>query len=495
MLSSKQMNMKNKFLILGLLLAFIVACDNLTDLNIDKKNPTSVSGESLFVSAEKNLVDQITATNVNYSAFRFFAQYWTETTYTEEANYDLHTRNCPQQHWDELFRRTLANLKESAKVIPTQFVYPTHDDTVARDNKLVIIEILSVYAYSVLVETFGNVPYSQALDVTILNPPYDDALTVYRDLIARLNTAIDNLDTSVGSFTADEDNIYNGDTEKWLKFANSLRLRMGLILSDVASESALAKSAIESSAAGAILDNADNATMEYQGAIPNTNPLYADQVASNRQDYLAANTIVDTMNAYNDPRRPFYFDDNVRDSVTNAVIYSGAPYGEATTYAKYSHVNDKMRLPTAIGTIMSASETEFLLAEAVEKGYNVGGTAAEHYTRAITLSILEWGGSQADADTYVAQPAVAYSTAAGTWQQKIGTQAWVALYNRGFEAWTSWRKLDFPLLYPGPSALSDIPVRYTYPVNEQTVNPDAYDQAAAAIGGDDVATKLFFDIH
>lgn len=489
------MNMKNKFLILGLMLAFITACSDLTDLNVDKKNPTTVPGELLFTSGEKNLVDQITATNVNYSAFRFFVQYWTETTYTEEANYDLHTRNCPQQHWDEIYRRSLANFKESAKFISAAELLPNHDDTVVRDNKLAIIEILTVYGYSVLVETFGNIPYTKALDVNILNPPYDDALTVYRDLLSRLNAAIDKLDPSVGSFTEDQDNINNGDVERWLKFANSLRLRMGLVLSDLPSEDGIARPAIVNSAANAILNNADNATMEYLPAIPNTNPLYADQVASSRQDYIGANTFIDSLNSLNDPRRPFFFDDNIKDSVTHEVIYVGGEYGHPETYGSFTHVNDKMRLPDAIGTIFSAAETEFLLAEAVEKGYAVGGTAAEHYTRAINLSILEWGGTQADADAYLAQPRVAYATADGPWQKKIGIQAWIALYNRGIEAWTSWRRLDYPGLVAPPSAFSDIPVRYTYPVNEQTVNPEAYDQAAAAIGGDDVATKLFFDVH
>jgi len=485
--------MKNKFLILGLMVAFFAACTDLTDLNVDKKNPTSVSGESLFVSAEKNMTDQIVNTNVNFNIFRFFVQYWTETTYTDECNYDLTTRNIPLQHWDELYRRSLANFKESAKLINNEVTF-TPEEAAAKINKLQIIEILSVYSYSVLVETFGNIPYSQALDVTELNPVYDDALTIYRDLLSRLNTAIGKIDASAGSFTGGEDNINNGDMARWLKFANSLRLRMGLILSDLPGEDGIARPAIVNSAAGAILDNADNATMEYLGAIPNTNPLYADQVASNRQDYIGANTFIDVLNALEDPRREYYFAPNITDS-TGQVIYVGGEYGHTETYGSFSHVNDNMRLPTAIGTIMSAAETEFLLAEAVEKGYAVGGTAESHYNAGITLSILEWGGEQADADTYLARPDVAYGSAAGTWQQKVGTQAWIALYNRGFEAWTSWRKLDFPVLVAPASAFSDIPVRYNYPVNEQTLNPANYDAAAAAIGGDDVATKLFFDVH
>jgi len=486
------MNMKNKFLILGLLVAFLTACSDLTELNIDKKNPTAVSGESLFTSAQKNTVDQITATNVNFSALRFFMQWWTETTYTEEANYDITTRNCPQQHWDELFRRSLANYKEAARVISEQVTF-TPEEEIVKQNKLTIIEISSVLAYSNLVETFGNIPYSQALDVNILNPVYDDGLTVYRDLLARLNAAIPKLDPSQGSFTEDQDNIYQGNVDQWIKFANTLRLRMGMLLADLPSEAAIAKAAIESSAAGAILDNADNATIDYLSAIPNTNPLYADQVASNRQDYIAVDTFVNKLLELHDNRIHGFFADNLDDPNTPEIEYKGAEYAQGATYASFSHVNDDMRLPNAKGTIGSAAETELLLAEAVERGYSVGGTAEEHYNNAIRASFGEWGAG--DVDTYLAQPGVAYGSAAATWQEKIGLQAWFILYNRGNEAWTTLRRIDYPKLEVPVSAFSGFPVRYSYPVNEQTVNPDSYDQAAAAIGGDEVETKLFWDVH
>src|SRR4030095_11732212 len=190
--------MKNKFLFLGLLFAF-VACTDLTDLNVDKKNPPSVPGDALFTSAQKNLVDQMVQTNVNFNIFRLFVQHWTEATYVDEANYDLTTRNISQQHWDELYRRTLANFKEAAKNISEEEAI-TNEQIVAKNNRLRIIEILTVYAYSVLVETFGNIPYTEALDIENLNPVYDDGLTVYKDLIARLNTAIGNLDPGAGSF-------------------------------------------------------------------------------------------------------------------------------------------------------------------------------------------------------------------------------------------------------------------------------------------------------
>lgn len=86
-------------------------------------------------------------------------------------------------------------------------------------------------------------------------------------------------------------------------------------------------------------------------------------------------------------------------------------------------------------------------------------------------------------------------TAAGTYKQKIGTQKWIALYNRGFEAWTEWRRLDYPVLTAPADALSDIPVRYTYPVQEQNLNTANYDDAVSAIGSDKVTTKIFWDVN
>jgi hypothetical protein len=83
--------------------------------------------------------------------------------------------------------------------------------------------------------------------------------------------------------------------------------------------------------------------------------------------------------------------------------------------------------------------------------------------------------------------------AAGTYRQKIGVQKWIALYNRGWDAWIEWRRLDYPQLAPAVDAQSVIPLRYPYPVNEQNVNRLNYEAAALAIGGDDVGTKLWWD--
>jgi hypothetical protein len=146
--------------------------------------------------------------------------------------------------------------------------------------------------------------------------------------------------------------------------------------------------------------------------------------------------------------------------------------------------------------ISDYTEVEFLKAEAVERGFSVGGTAESHYNNAVKSSILYWGGTNAQADAYLAQPSVAYTTAFTNWKQKIGTQAWLAYWLRGNTLWNSYRRLDYPRLFAPPNYkqnINKVPVRLFYPVAEQTLNAENYETASAAIGGDSPLTKLFFD--
>lgn len=465
-------------------IGLLFACNNITDNNIDPKAVNTVKGETLFTSAQKSLTDLIANSNQNVDIFRLLAQYWTETTYTDEVNYDLPGRNIPQNVWHPLYRDVLKDLDEAEKVITADQTGPdAYSDTDFKNVKG-CIEITRVYAWYILVSTFGDVPYTQALDLTNLQPSYDDAATIYTDLLSRLDAALASMSAS-GSGMGSQDLLYGGDIGKWMKFGYSLKLYMGMTLADV--NSATAKTIVESTVGKVFSSSADDATFYYASSPPNTNPIWVDLVQSNRKDYVAANTIVDAMTALNDPRVPFYFSTDANGG------YSGGIYGMSNNWATYSKPADRILQPTMEQIWMDYSQVEFLLAEAVERGYAVGGTAASHYNNAITASMKYWGVKDADIATYLAQPSVNYATATGTYKEKIGTQEWIALYNRGWDAWTSWRRLDFPKLVPGPDALTGIPLRYTYPTSEANLNTDNYDAAAAKIGGDDVSKKIFWD--
>jgi hypothetical protein len=401
--------------------------------------------------------------------------------YQDEAQYNFTTRAIPQAWWTRFYRDVLKDLNEGARLIEADAFL----DPGVKQNQIAIIDIMQVYAYNVLVNTFGNVPYKDALDPDNLFPVYDDAKTIYSDLLKRLADDISKLNTASAGFASADDVIYKGSVAKWIKFANTLQLKMGMVIADV--DNGAAKAAVEAADAKAFTAAADNAYFKYMTASPNQNPLYTDIVLGGRSDYIAAKDLMDPLIALNDPRKPLYFGTN------NAGDYAGAVVGVVSTFADYSKPSAKVSTADEASVLLDYVETEFLRAEAKERGYNVAGTAEEHYNNAITASIIYWGGTAADASTYLAQTQVAYPTATGTYKQKIGFQKWIALYNRPFEAWTEMRRLDYPALTPADGAVSGFPNRFPYPGNEQQLNGTNYTSAAAIMGNDKVETKLFWD--
>jgi len=500
--------MKKLIILLGIFSLTISCNDDLSDMNVDPINPSAVPAASLLGNAEKNLVDYMTSTNVNTNVFRLFAQQWTETTYLDESRYDILQRNVADNTWRTLYRNVLRDLKEAHDITSSEQAL-TDSEIAVKKNKLAVIEFLTVYAYSVTVDIFGNIPYTQALNAEAYpSPAYDDAQTIYKDLFARLDAALASTDVTEESFNSDFIYLSNpldattgGDMTKWVKFANSLKLRMAITVADAPGLASLAKTAGEQAVVDGVFESSDdNAALQYLSVQPNTNPLYEDLVTSGRYDFIAAEPFVDKMNALNDPRRPFYY------IPLEDGTFVGGPYAQGGDFFEYSSPGDPTGGPTTVllnptlkGILIDYTEVEFYLAEAAERGWAVTGSAESHYNNAITSSILYWGGTPADATTYLAQPTVAYATAAPTWQEKIGNQAWIGYYNRGFEAWTTWRRLDFPAIVAPVNAASaaegQIPKRFTYPVLEQTLNGANYAAAGAAIGGDKLKTKLFWDIH
>jgi hypothetical protein len=474
--------------IVFLSIALLVSCvDSLDDYNIDQKRPSTAPPETFFTSALKQLADAITTPNVNNNNFRLYIQQWATTTYLQEPRYDMTSRIIPQNLWQSLYKDVLADLRESKRLLGEAELMAADD----RAIQLAQIEVIEVYAWSVLVNTFGNVPYSQALDFTNPVPAFDDAATIYDDLFTRLDAALASLAGDGDGFQS-ADLLYSGNIEQWIKFGNSLKLKMAMVLADV--DHNKTKTLVEQAAPHVFTSNADNARFPYLASPPNYNQIAANlnPAFSTRQDYVIASAFIDAMNARNDPRRPFFF------STVNGQ-YIGGNYGFANAYADFSHVSDKIMAPDFEALLLDYSEVEFLLAEAIERGYAVGGTAEDHYNAAVTASIIYWGGTAAQAATYLLQPNVAYSTAATNYKEKIGIQKWIALNNRGIDAWIEWRKFDYPVLSP-PSGGSvpvglQIPVRLIYPINEQTLNGENRNAAASAIGGDVATTKLWWDVN
>ncbi|MDR3129065.1 MAG: SusD/RagB family nutrient-binding outer membrane lipoprotein [Tannerellaceae bacterium] len=464
-------------------LLLLVGCtDSFEEFNKEKKHPMDVPGESLFSNASKDLADIISSTNVNDNVFKFYAQYWNETTYTDETNYDLIKRNNANNMFRYYYRGVLKDLKEAASCISaTEYAL---EDPEIKDNKLHIIQLLQAYAFQQLVDIFGAVPYKEALDINNVYPKYDTGEVIYNDLIEKVKAAVADLDEDFESFGS-ADLIYGGDVSHWKKFGNSLLVKLGITLADYNAE--LAEATILVGAAGAFDSAGDDALFPYQTSSPNFNPLYVDIIASGRNDFVPANTIVDIMNSLEDPRRAAYF------TFAPDGTYKGGAYGFKSAYTNHSHIPSTISAPDFKGILLTYSEIQFYLAEAAARGFALPSPAEEYYNEAIRAAFAFWGVDGVDA--YLDKPEVKYD--ATQWEPLIATQAWIAFYTRGLEGWTSWRRFDLPRFKVAQFFFSesDISTRFTFPINEQTLNATNYQAISKAIGGDLRTTRIFWDTY
>lgn len=483
----------NKRIILSLtiILGIFVSCTkDFEELNKDTKNPEVVTAEVLLTNAQIDLADQISSTNVNNNIWKLMAQYWTERSYRDESNYDIVSRRIS----DNMFRtyyNVLKSLKDAGNYVKNEKLEEPNlaSKEQERKNKLAIIDFLEVYIYQHLVDMFGNVPYTEALDPENYTPKYDDAQTIYTDLISRVTASLATMDDSEGSFgTADL--IYNGDVTSWIMFGNSLLVKLGIGVAD-GPLSTLGRSTVEAAAPNVFTNLSDGAYFPYQASLPYVNPLHVDLVMSGRTDFLITTTIYNAMhdvaNGIEDPRIIHYFE-----NLSKPASVYGAPGG---SYSGKMHFNSKVAMPDFHGFLLTYDEVQFYLAEAAARGWNVGGTAEEFYNEGVTSSIIEWGGTALEASTFISEKPITFY---GSELEAIATQAWIAMYTRGFEGYTFYRRLDYPafVMPPNPpTGVTVVPTRFTYPINEQTLNKANYEAAATAIGGDLLTTKLFWDIH
>lgn len=471
----------NYSLVLFLLVA--VGCTkNIDQFNNNDKSPTTVPANALFANSTVELMDYLSSPNVNVNTFRLWSQHWTQSTYTDESNFQLINRNINGEVMERMYARVLRDIKESRGFIAEN----TASSDGVKNTQNAVLDVLEVFAYSILVDIFNDVPYSEALmGVENLSPVYDDASTIYSSLGTTLDGAITTLSasTDMGDF-AGSDLIYAGSTSHWAMLANSLKLRMAMRMANIAGSGSQAMA--EAAASGVFTSNADHAYIMYQSSTPNTNPLWEDLVQSGRTDFLASQTMADIMNNTNDPRRAIYF----RNLDANGDLMSTGQHGLDGAYADYSQPGNVLEDPTHAGVLLSYAEVCFHLADAANRGWNVGGDAATHYANGVSASMLQWGSDQATADAFLLETDVAWDASMA--DERIGTQKWVAMYDQGLEAWCSWKMYDYPAMDTAAQAGTITPTRYNYSVDEYSVNSI---NASEANNGSDLTTdKVFWDV-
>lgn len=334
--------------------------------------------------------------------------------------------------------------------------------------------IIRVAAMLRITDTYGPIPYSK-MGYGKLEVEYDSVQDIYHYMIEDLDNSIIALtkylkETSGQGAIGQYDKIFNGDFNKWIKFANSLKLRMAVRIAAVDTDYAkkVISSAINDNG-GTIEINADNAFLPS-----NDNPYYK---ASHLWGDLACSAVLSSyMNGFKDPRRIAYMT-KVKDAIEYRGVRMGIKdinkdiYSNANYFSKPAFTKDSPLL------VFCAAETAFLKAEAALKGWIAGGDAKakEYYERGIVLSMEQHNISPGEyltgktvpeeyrdpansATAKVASPTTVNWDDSGitenTKLEKIITQKWLANYPLGFEAWCDHRRTGFPQFFTAQTNLS-----------------------------------------
>jgi len=470
--------------ILSVLAALLAstACGDLTSINNNPNGPTDVQPPSMLSNAIQTVVDRVDGPNNNLDirGGGLWVQYYAEIQYRDEDKYIV--RPGVDGEWGmysgplEDFQRMIN--KGVAAGVP---------------NWEAVGRIMKSYVFSVMTDAMGDIPYSEAFqERALLTPKYDTQQAIYTALFADLAKASQQIDPAGIGFGSG-DIMYGGDMTTWRKFANSLRLRLAMHLTNVAPATAQSE-ALAAVTAGVFASNDESAQLMYLASAPNQNPVYTNVHVDKRDDYGMSKTLVDSMLSWNDPRLPIYAQPN---DTTGA--YQGLPNGlndGAGPQLKFiSRFGTFWReTPAAPLALLTYSEVLFLEAEAAERGW-ITGNATQLYDDAIRASMEQYGIATTAIDAYLAQPRVVYATGAAGLTQ-IAYQKWVSLFLQGMEGWTEVRRTGVPALVPGPNAvLTKIPERLPYSDNEAVLNKANLDAAVAAqhfSSSTDLTTPLWF---
>lgn len=368
--------------------------------------------------------------------------------------------------------------------------------------------ILKSWMFSVVTDTYGDAPYTEATsgDINVFKPKYDTQEAIYEGILKDLESANTILSTSTA--TVKGDLIYQGDLLKWRKLANSLRVRYLMRISAKKDVTALLQAIVTNPSENPVfVNNADDGDYSYYAEAPNQFPNYTNRIGG-FDEYRLSNTFGNVLQAFNDPRLTIFARPTAASVTAGNPQYVGMPNGLSDTEALnfnggsnnisrigsfyYENAITPAGLLVAKGYIMGFPELQFLLAEARLKNLiNTATTPQMYYEKGIEGAFL-YLNTTMPAD-YLSRTGVKYDQS--TALNQVITQKWISLFYTGLENWFEWRRTGFPVLKAGPDNQNGglIPRRFKYPLNEQLQNPDALKEAVTRQGADNINTRTWWD--
>ena len=466
-----------KILMLITIAVLVYSCDKFDDTNVSPTQLTEASTKALLTNSLQQISSHVLGNVAASRLGALYVQHLSEGPYPGPSLYN--DRNLSFSTW---YTAPLYNLQT--------IINYNNDGAVAanlngsKNNQIGVARILKVYYYLLMTDKWGDIPYKEALKGDeAFSPVYDKQQDIYTDLFKELTEAAAQINEAEAEVVGDV--LFNGDMAEWKRFANTIRMVMGLRLS--AKDPAKGKTEYTAAlAAGVISSNAQNISYAFVAGDPNNyNPWYNNYTVSNRNDYAISKTLTDYMEPKADPRLPVFGE------VLAGGVVKGLTYGRNVAVnipAAYSRIGNKFRDQGSPMSLFNYAQILFMRAEAAKLGYESGGDVAaeQFYKDAIKASWEQYEVfDQAKYDAYLLLPDVAYNAATG--HKQIMTEKWVHMYLNSWESWNDWRRTGFPVLTPAQDAIDPrgIPLRLGYPTTEAALNGPNYEAAVASMGGTD----------
>lgn len=475
--------MKNKiniFLILLLTLGF--SCnDSLEEVNIDP-NTFPSAGDAQVLSSAIGFMGYIVETDLNYSESFLWSQYYTWGIGVSIGNEERYVSDPGDfnGYWQRAYANSLADLN---------YITKTSNSEAYRG----IANVLKAYLFQGLVDHFGDIPFTEALsgaieDGSILTPNYDSAETViYPELVNILDEALSDFELAEASEVGEDDFIFEGDISKWVKFANSLKLRILMRTSEVSPQGAAIQSLINN---GTFIESvADMPFIPYTGNTGDQNPMFARAEFGVGMFYFASNATLNLLESLDDPRAEVLYTKATTGTFAGSLhgIDQGTIDNEPFTApaSDYSMASEYAYSATNPVILMSPWEVWFLRAEA-DARYGTSDDAETAFSTAIESNFSYMG--VANAAAYISSLNFAGATTLDAKLDMIGIQKWISLNGtQEDEGWIESRRFDRPasriftdgiFQTPPGSVLASgtFPSSWLYPESERSFNPNALPQ-------------------
>ncbi len=404
------------------------ACDSYLDINESPNSPAAgnLNPDLIFPGAEMAFAN-------SYSDYYritggYFAQHYSQffgtSNYMDYSQF-MQSAVRSSSTFSNLSTRTLQNLSTVISMAKESESWGT----------VLAATVIRAATYQAFIDCYGEIPYSEALDINNITPKYDDGKDVYAGIIAELDDAIskvNGLESVCTNFL-----LPGARASEWIKVANAIKLRILMRESNAVD--------VRGQLVNLVADNNfPEEDVAWTGCWKNesgqANPYYQEEFAtyfgSTQQNVILNLALLATMNAGDDARLKAFFNPNTDKGEYQGGI-SGTNFSTTASYKAGYWCRPNMAYDTPV-YLITRSEIEFFLAE-FEARYGSASAAEAHYVAAIEASFASAG--VAGAETVLQ----AYPWDAANWAKCIGIQKWVALSGtNNFEAWCELRRLKYP---------------------------------------------------